>query len=63
MRADLKEEDLDTWVPPPLDPETETVLDAMGVTRATQPFDPEWRPVPRRPRWLAFIYRMLRINP
>jgi hypothetical protein len=35
----------------------------MGVRRPTRPFDPDWHPLPQRPRWLAFIYRTLRINP
>jgi hypothetical protein len=63
LNARVNADDREGWTPPPLDPETEATLDAMGATRPTRPFDPDWRPVPTRPAWLAFIYRTLGINP
>jgi broad specificity phosphatase PhoE len=52
------------WVAPPLDEETKAQLRAMGVRLATNP-SPNWdfQPLPKRPRWFAFLMRLLRIPP
>ena len=61
LEADVH--DWDNWEPPPIDPETEERLRAAGVRAPTGRPDPNFKPLPQRPAWLAFIFRMLRVNP
>ena len=54
------EADLDDWEIPPLDEETRAELQAAGLQPATESFAGyEWRPVKKRPRWLAFLRRLI----
>ena len=60
MRTHVEDQDLDHWAAPPLDPATVAALEAMGMRIATGAPDPDFVPVRKRPRWLAFLLRLIR---
>ena len=47
---------------PGFTPEERAALKELGWREGRGQFDPDWKPLPKRPTWLAFIYRMLRIG-
>ena len=57
LRIDSGE--MDDW---PGTDEERAALNAMGWREGRGQFDSNWKPVPKRPKWLAFIYRTFRIR-
>ena len=47
----------ENWEIPPLDEETEALLRARGIAPVTGGADPDFKPLPQLPPWLAFIFR------
>ncbi|MBV9107869.1 MAG: hypothetical protein JO306_00505 [Gemmatimonadetes bacterium] len=47
---------------PGLTDEEKAALKAIGWREGRGQFNPDWKPLPKRPKWLAFIYRTLRLK-
>jgi len=64
MKADMQQTDSEPWTAPDAEftPEERAALNELGWKEGRGQFDPNWKPLPKRPKWLAFIYRTLRIG-
>ena len=59
MRVELPDQELVDRLIPPLDEEEIATLQAAGVRFPTGEALPPFQPVKPRPRWLAFVLRMI----